>query len=199
LNGVFDGLNGLIGLLNSILMLSDPALIAVWTDLKWSLDERRSNCFKVQLCPCSKTSRKSKDTSTQQSTNIGERGPEQERDILSGFGIGVHTRLQEIEEEVEGVEHVDQNGSKTEIGGNEEDKWHYPPKSQNSSPIPNDTKQRKSAVIDVQTVAYQDPGDLEAGVISHNPLEVRVQVDVEVTSARRTTELELVENWLSGL
>ncbi|KIM25629.1 hypothetical protein M408DRAFT_40298, partial [Serendipita vermifera MAFF 305830] len=34
LNALFDGLNGLVGLFNSLLMLSDPALLAVWGDLR---------------------------------------------------------------------------------------------------------------------------------------------------------------------
>lgn len=34
LNGLLDGLNGLIGLFNSILMLSDPSLLAVWNDVR---------------------------------------------------------------------------------------------------------------------------------------------------------------------
>lgn len=195
LNGLFDGLNGLIGLLNSALMLSDPALIAVWADLKSSVDQSGSNRFKLPLCPFSKSSRTSKDTGTQQSTDA-ERS--QERDILSGFGIGVRTRLQEIEEEDEGVDRAAGNDGKDAID-QKEDEWKYPPKPTNMPTVTNENKQRKSVVIDVQTVAYRSMEDIEGGVELRSPLEVRVQVDVERTSSRRPKELELVENWLAGL
>lgn len=42
LNGVFDGLNGLVGLFNSVLMISDPAFLAVWTDVRREPCQRNS-------------------------------------------------------------------------------------------------------------------------------------------------------------
>lgn len=200
LNGVFDGLNGLIGLLNSGLMLSDPALIAVWMDLKWSLDQQRPISLSeiVYKLPIPRSA-KSRENAQKRSSREEVRHQKKESDMLtSGFGVGVHTRLEEIGEEGEVVDQEermvfspDDKQEDHEAGVKEEPITSYPPEARTT------TSRYFKSIKRTQNGHHRLSND--AITREGSPLQVRIQVDIEVTRAKRQKEVELVEDWLAGL
>ncbi|KAG8815058.1 hypothetical protein FRC17_000874 [Serendipita sp. 399] len=182
LNGLFDGLNGLVGLFNSILMLSDPSLLAVWDDISCTLRKTKSRGANRPTTESESPHRfisfrrreGGEDKEGKQNERDGDVSPRtramEESMMMSGFA---RTRMDDSEaDEMDDELYVDEGQPTTQTPGNERGRQEDPR----------------------STRADGDSGRVE------RPLEVRVTVNVtQTTRRRRLSKVELMENWLSGL
>ncbi|KAG8867482.1 hypothetical protein FRC20_005637 [Serendipita sp. 405] len=172
LNGLFDGLNGLVGLFNSILMLSDPSLLVVWEDFSLTLHKARCRC--TGHCEGRDEERMPAERRIDGKSNTGHHARAVEESMMSGFA---RTRIDDLE--VNGTDHgrhlVVSQWPGDEAGVHEEP---YTP-------------------VDGK---YDEGREAAIGQGTERPLEIRVTVDVaQTTRRRRLSRVELIENWLSGL
>lgn len=201
LNGLFDGLNGLVGLFNSLLMLSDPALLAVWDDLRALV--RRG------------TSKGSSEGAS--GPGIGRRrtSPIDDDVLASGFGVGARTRTDDAEEGAgmeEGtgvVEETRREGSDelnlpiplvhSEDAGNlqEDATKRYPPRP--------DLRHWRSRLgrsdleKDERNRDVREEQGRQARRGSEQGLEIHVRVDVTQEATMRMSRIDQMEDWLDGL
>jgi hypothetical protein len=194
LNGTFDGLNGLIGLFDSLLMLSDPALLAVWEDLEITAATSDSWFGKLTL-----------GMKAVFSGDVIEKGLEAKRvedgkrdskDILaSNFGLGTRTRMDGVETrgEMDDLEHKTPD---PRLSGEMAQPWASRRRA-HSPRVRNDVEEipRKSSEEDVWRTGDRDARGIE--IAGDESVEVRVTVDV--TRISRLSRVELVEDWLTGL
>ena len=209
LNALFDGLNGLVGFFNSLLMLSDPALLAVWEDLRTSIAKNSNGpgeAFLRRVLGYRVNDHPADGSSTSQSVfGYGRRGRANVDDdaLASGFGLGARTRIDHLEEEEmpdevkEGkkydkdTENVTQQISRALRDASENGQQlaaRYPPQRDVKSeptPVPHT----------LRTAADPDTGEDRGSSEVQPRLEVHVRVDV----TRRMSRVQLMEDWLSGL
>lgn len=213
MNGVLDGLNGLIGLFNSILMLSDPALLAVWEDLRALVSRNTSNGSGGTL---KRFVRRNTGSSVgeEETLSVGMgrrrrgRGSIGDDPLASGFGIGARTRIEDVEE---GLALEERSAGGRARTGEENSRN---PTRPVTPTYPDD---RNEEGDDAQHGRGNEPprisdvvGEGEGldvreegrhrggGRRTEQSLEVHVRVDV-TQETRRMSRIDLMEDWLSGL
>lgn len=193
LNALFDGLNGLVGLFNSLLMLSDPALLAVWGDLRNSMTADGDGVgerFVRRVLGRRAGGRHANQDSAGGDVHGRERYTKAKFDddmLASAFA---RTRIDETEEgegeeSVKGEEHR-QNVTSGAQFAVEIDNSHE------QAPIQS-RQSRRSGTND----GWVRGSDVERGQTRRDPQGLEIHVRVDVT--RRMSRVQQVEDWLSGL
>ena len=172
-NGLLDGLNGLIGLLNSILMLSDPSLLAVWNDVRVGLHGSAKH-----LCPirgalglqgsCPRVCR------GEQSVEEGK-ASQRDEDARTGVDNSMFARTRRDEEEG-GIEECETEEAKVD--------------------------EAKETEVNVEEYRRDQRTHAPFGRGNQPRTALQVHVKVDVTQRvmrRRQSRVELMEDWLSGL
>jgi hypothetical protein len=193
INALFDGLNGLVGLFNSALMLSDPALLAVWDDLPALVGKR---------------------TGEGSSEGASGAGSGRRRDrgsvdaLASGFGLGARTRIDEeagekVEEVIGGglrgaVSNDSTQPTSDDTSGIQELTGRYPPRSdlRDARGAPG---HRNVDVDDLDQDFRREDTRRHAGRGTEHGLEIHVRVDVTQEAANRMSRIDQMEDWLDGL
>jgi hypothetical protein len=190
LNGLFDGLNGLAGLFNSMLMLSDPALLAVWDDARLSARRSLTDVVRSMLGLGPEPSAYEMETKGPRRWNQGD-------DALSTmFGVA-RTRI-DVEQEFEEPD----NARKERIDQHPHS-HDQPPTSPDDRVNLNLAPQFNNAPSSMdeascKVVTHEGRSWRAMGFPSSQDLQIQVHVDV-ARASRRISRVDLMEDWLSGL
>lgn len=202
LNALFDGLNGLVGLFNSLLMLSDPALLAVWADLLNKVTARDYFGEKLVRRLLGASEKTSGGATGGEVLGRGKqrRGDLDDDVLASGFGLGARTRIDHFEDEdmrEKGEQlHGDPSRGMSQLGimeeGEEMPVVQYPVGRDSDT----HSQQTNDRVVSTDGDRVRRV-DIGRGSARGAPQGLEVHVRVDVT--RRMSRVQLMEDWLSGL
>ncbi|PVG03713.1 hypothetical protein CPB86DRAFT_304101 [Serendipita vermifera] len=192
LNGLFDGLNGLVGLFNSALMLSDPALLVVWKDAQSSARRSLTDLVRSLLGLGPEPAAYEMEAKRPRRWDKGE-------DALSTmFGVEARTRL-DVEQEFEEPDDTNKRSTNQHPSVNDERSTLLDDKLDPSPISPSSGHPSPIGDVSYKTVTHEGRGWRAMG-FSSSPQEMQIQVQVNVARvSRRISRVDLMEDWLSGL